>query len=240
MILLRISWSIVFFLSAACPLMAQHPEPLPTLANRKQPEFENPSFCPPLGTLKDGEDPDLNRLKNRIDDSQKYHFVDINEIRGLVPPTGRIERKRQDWTAEQRSIVEQYEGTPVVVQGYLVPSLSNRTLVAARAQGPESCNCFRSEASHVDFRIWLANDINRSKLESIVAEITPRVRAKHIQWTLANLTHIATMHFPIRVYGWLMFDQRDANQLGKSRVTLWEIHPVVRIQFRENGVWKQL
>ncbi len=34
----------------------------------------------------------------------------------------------------------------------------------------------------------------------------------------------------IRVTGWQMFDQEHPEQIGKTRVSRWEIHPITKIE----------
>jgi hypothetical protein len=38
----------------------------------------------------------------------------------------------------------------------------------------------------------------------------------------------------------LMLDPEHPEQLGKTRGTLWEIHPVMRIEVRRGGRWGDL
>jgi hypothetical protein len=40
--------------------------------------------------------------------------------------------------------------------------------------------------------------------------------------------------------GWLTFDQEHNEQVGKTRGTLWEVHPVTRVQVLEDGKWVML
>jgi hypothetical protein len=37
-----------------------------------------------------------------------------------------------------------------------------------------------------------------------------------------------------------MFDPEHTNHLGKYRMTLWEIHPITRIEVFQNGAWIEL
>jgi hypothetical protein len=37
-----------------------------------------------------------------------------------------------------------------------------------------------------------------------------------------------------------MFDPEHPEQLGKTRGTLWEIHPVMRIEIRRGGAWHSI
>jgi hypothetical protein len=41
----------------------------------------------------------------------------------------------------------------------------------------------------------------------------------------------------VRISGWLLFDQEHPEQLGKTRATLWEIHPIIKIETQQNGNW---
>ena len=213
---------------------------LPELPNKPLPEFEMKSFCPPMGSLSKDIDPERNKMKNRIDGTSKYHPIAFHDLKSLPFPEGVFKKPRSDWTPQQKEIVKRNEGIPIVVHAYLLLTMVNGVPAAAKPEGPESCNCWKTDQRYVDFRLWLVNIIGDSKSEAIVAQITPRVRQKHRQWTLENLTHLAKERFPIRVYGWLMFEEDEQPQVGISRATLWEIHPIIQIQFRENGVWKTL
>lgn len=213
---------------------------LPEVPNKQLPEFDMKSFCPPLGSLSKNIDPERNKMKNRIDAPSEYQPISFHDLKALPSPQDILKKRRSAWTPQQKEIVQRNEGLPIVVHAYLVLTQINGVALAAKPEGPESCNCWKTERKYVDFRLWLVNIIGDSKSEAIVAQMTPRVRERHPQWTLENLTHLAQERFLIRVYGWLMFEEDEQAQLGISRATLWEIHPIIQIQFRENGVWKTL
>lgn len=215
---------------------------LPELPNKPLPDFDMKSFCPPMGSLRGKIDPERNKMKNRIDGPSEYHPIAFHDLTTLPSPQGIFKKPRSKWTPQQREIVKTNEGIPVVVvDAYLLLTMVNGVPAAAKPEGPESCNCWKTERKYVDFRLWLVNIIgNSKKSQAIVAQMTPRVRQHHPQWTLENLTHLAQERFPIRVYGWLMFEEDERAQLGTTRATLWEIHPIIQIQFKENGVWKTL
>jgi hypothetical protein len=40
--------------------------------------------------------------------------------------------------------------------------------------------------------------------------------------------------------GWILWDEEHGDQVGKSRGTLGEIHPIHRIEVYEAGEWKDL
>jgi hypothetical protein len=42
------------------------------------------------------------------------------------------------------------------------------------------------------------------------------------------------------VSGWLMMDQEHPDQVGKTRGTLWEVHPVMRLEVERRGGWEPL
>jgi hypothetical protein len=55
----------------------------------------------------------------------------------------------------------------------------------------------------------------------------------------------------VRISGWLMFDPLHYDQMWqydsaadttgtKARITLWEIHPITRIEVFKNGTWRSL
>ena len=44
----------------------------------------------------------------------------------------------------------------------------------------------------------------------------------------------------VRVSGWVMYDPEHPNMLRKTRGTLWEIHPVTKIEYMDGGAWKNL
>ena len=45
---------------------------------------------------------------------------------------------------------------------------------------------------------------------------------------------------PVRISGWLLLDPEHRNHLGKYRSTLWEIHPITRIEVMKDGSWVDL
>jgi len=207
-------------------------------------QFENPSFCPPEGSGAHG-DPELNRRKNRIDDSAAYNPVDFAEIKTLSFPASVGGKDRSAWTASERAAIEQSEGIPIAVEGFL--ALVNNAhqgqppkIQGARPEGGESCNCGQTASNRIDFHVWLLNAAGDNRKDAIVVEMTPRVRAHHPKGTLANLTNIANHHFRVRISGWLMMDGQHPEQLGATRATLWEIHPIMKLEYKQGNTWRTL
>jgi hypothetical protein len=45
---------------------------------------------------------------------------------------------------------------------------------------------------------------------------------------------------PVRISGWLLLDPEHRAHLGKYRSTLWEIHPITRIEVFDGKNWIDL
>ncbi len=205
------------------------PGQLPDLPQKPAPQ-EVASFngCPPQG---DGGDAVLNRLKNRVDDASAYYPVLFDAVEKLPWPPG-IERKDHDkWSAADAATVARYEGIPISIEGYLAD---------AKQQGPESTNCHGSDAAMSDWHIWLTQNAGEDRTNSIVVETTPRVRPSHPTWTLKALEDFAKNKQRVRISGWLMLDPEHPDQVSKTRGTIWEIHPIMKIEVQQGGNWKPL
>ncbi len=234
-------------LTLSISVYAQHPVPSPAV--KPIPQFENPSFCPAEGkTSSTHNDPVLNKEKNRIDEADSFTQVDFDALENLQKPNiaqvGR--RKRSTWSQGNRGLVGKFEGVPVFVEGFLVLTNVNGQMVGAKPEGAELCNCQKIEPEHIDFHLWLVKDPTNvgtpfiAKPNSIVVEMTPRVRKNHPTWTVEKLTEIANNHTLVRVSGWVTFDQEHPEQIGVQRHNLWEIHPIMKFQFKQGNQWKTL
>ncbi len=76
--------------------------------------------------------------------------------------------------------------------------------------------------------------------DAIVVESTPGIRKHHPEWTPTALKPRVDSADPVRISGWLMMDPAHRNHLGKYRATLWEIHPITRIEVFKDGAWSEL
>lgn len=142
-------------------------------------------------------------------------------------PTGVSKRHRDKWPKEDLAVVRELEKQGASVEGYLVD---------IKMEGAETVNC-RSEIDR-DFHLWLAPDPNSGKKDAIVVEVTPRVKSRHIDtWTLANFREVISKGPRVRISGWPMLDQEHAALVGKSRATMWEIHPVLKIEIWSGRKW---
>jgi len=75
--------------------------------------FIGSSFCPPEGSGAHG-DPELNRRKNRVDDSANFFPVNFAEIENLAFPASVGGKDRSAWTATERSAIEKNEGRDTI------------------------------------------------------------------------------------------------------------------------------
>lgn len=199
----------------------------PEMRNKPQPVNRPFKGCPPEG---DGGDPALNRLKNRIDEGN-YIPVQFDAVAKLPWPK-EIERKHRDrWPASAADAIARYEGTPIAVEGYLAE---------AKEEGPESPNCHGADHEFRDFHVWLTKSADDDRSGSIVVEMTPPLRANHPNWRTDVLRRIARDKQQVRVSGWLMLDPEHPDQVGKTRGTIWEIHPVLKVEVNRGGMWTNL
>jgi hypothetical protein len=189
----------------------------------------NPGFegCPPEG---DGGDRELNRLKNRVD-TATWVATPFTKVLDLTWPRRVVRHTRSDWSIADSVKVGKSEGLPVAVEGYFA---------GAKQEGPEATNCHGADARFRDWHLWLAAEPGKDRRRSIVVETTPEVRATHPEWSLALIHKLVRDSTPVRVSGWLMLDPDHPEQLGKTRGTLWEIHPVLRIEVMRSGRWTEL
>jgi hypothetical protein len=181
--------------------------------------------CPPSG---DGGDPALNTLKNRVDETQ-WQPTTVSALLALDWPKSIEGKPRSRWSPADAQAIAQHEGTPVQLEGYFVQ---------AKKMSPETCNCHSVE--HVDYHIWLVDDASKDRNESIVIETTPRVRTHHPEWVLRSMSDLARRKERVRISGWLLMDPEHPDQLGKTRGSIWEIHPVMQIETFSGGAWRPL
>ena len=197
-------------------------------ANASHPKPIDKTFlgCPPQG---DGGDAQLNVLKNRIDDGESgaYHDVALSTLISLTWPQDVGKVSRANWSSSDTSAISQYEGVAVRTTGYLVD---------LKHEGTESPNCH--DVDHRDFHMWIVVNQGDSKANAMVVEVAPRVREQRHGWTDTALGDLRGQK--VRISGWLMFDQEHPEQLGKTRATLYEIHPILHIEVSQNGGWMSI
>jgi len=199
----------------------------PNVARRAVPVSPGYDGCPAEG---DGGDRPLNILKNRVD-SATWVDTPLASVVTLPWPPDVTRRTRTEWSRRDSVVIARNEGLPVSVEGYFV---------GAKQEGPEATNCHGAESRFRDWHLWLSANPGKDRRRSIVVETTPAVRATHPEWSLNDIHKLVRDSMYVRVSGWLLFDQDHPEQVGKTRGTLWEIHPVMRIEVIRKGKWIEL
>ena len=167
--------------------------------------------CGPHG---DGADDGTNSHKNRADVPVAPHAVTLDAIRALPDTALWRWTNRQHWTAADSGLVLPYEGIPVTVEGYLeiVKPQSGQAPAPGKTVG-ESPNCHSWAERDTDWHMALVADPSEPEERAVVVEPTPRIRG-HCTGSCT-----ATSFY---------------------RATLWEVHPVTRIEVLRNGSWVEL
>ena len=189
--------------------------------------------CLPEGKAQSAKgffDPVLNELKNRDVAPTSAEDRTIADIRGNKPKSVVDEGKkaRSEWSQTARDAVAEWEAVGARVEG---------RLIAIRNQQPESCNCHKP--NDLDMHLWIATKAaSTQKPKAVVIEISPRnpqLQAFHDQ-----LVQLAKKGTRVRITGWMMWDEEHGSEVGKSRGTLWEIHPVHQIEVFTNGAFTDI
>ena len=96
-------------------------------------------------------------------------------------------------------------------------------------------------AARLRAHLWLSRDRRATRARSIVVELTPRVRVRHPGWTEERLLALRAAQARVRVRGWLMLDRMHPERVGWNRRTLWEVHPIMHLDWRApDGSWVSL
>ena len=51
---------------------------------------------------------------------------------------------------------------------------------------------------------------------------------------------VVDSHTQVRISDWLIYDWEHVGVIGNQRATVWEVHPITRIQIQQNGPWVDL
>jgi len=191
------------------------------------------------GDTGDGGDTATNLRKNRVDIPTEYHSVSWKAVNDLSFPQG-APRSRLQWTKEQLAVIAPIEGVPLSVEGFLTKVKVEKTSPSAQ-RGGESTNCHFRMAPDVDWHMPLTANAGEGEDRAIVVETTPRIRQQHPKWTTARLAPWTGTGQKVRISGWLMLDPEHQDMINHGqRSTLWEIHPVTKIEVFKDGQWVDL
>ena len=176
--------------------------------------------CAAAGNSSDPKMIKLNSQKNRTDipKATAYIPVDWDVLKGLPSNSP-----------------DDLQGAPVMVIGYL----SHRVNVEDKAPG-ESTNCNLLNDDEVDWHIYLTSAPNQAISQAIIVETTPRTRPLHT-WDKSVLDGLVNANKQVRISGWLMYDFQHVPDIGTERATVWEVHPITRIEVVDgNGGWQDI
>lgn len=177
-----------------------------------------------------GGDPILNRQKNRTTEPPKIETYSIAQV--LAIPSSRLagtqDSLRSGWDPEAKAYAAKWESKGIQVEGYLIK---------ARESGKESANGYSEK--YCDMHLWIVGEKNDRRDLSVLAEVTPRWAWKRPSWTVDNLARLAGHKTRVRITGWLLWDEEHPDEVGKSRGTQWEIHPITKIEVFSSGNWKE-
>ena len=110
-------------------------------------------------------------------------------------------------------------------------------LLGAHHEGPESPNC----GAKKDYHIWIGaidaahpggSNLTKAQLKArkkhaVVVELTPNVQDLHPAWGANLQRRLAGKN--VCITGWLLYDPAHPPQLGRTRGTLWEVHPITGV-----------
>lgn len=167
--------------------------------------------CGPAGSATSPNVEELNNNKNRTDIPSSYVAIPWKSAANL--PSAHV---------------TEIQGAPVSVTGYL----SNKVNV----EGAESTNCELTQPDEVDWHMYLTAGPSQQVNQALIVETTPRTRPLH-KWTTEMLGKYVNTTTQVRISGWLLYDFEHIDVIGKERATVWEIHPITKIEVQNGNGW---
>jgi hypothetical protein len=177
------------------------------------------NVCGPLGTAgNDDKKKALNRNKNRTDIPAGSAYVPV------------------EWASLRDLPVthsEDLPGAPVVMENiFLVHKV--------KPEGAESPNCGLTDPDEVDWHIYTSDTAGVDDIsKAVIIETTARTRPLH-KWQQSDLAKLVNKNVPVRISGWLLYDYEHVPVIGTQRASVWEIHPITKIEVKKNGQWVDL
>jgi hypothetical protein len=200
---------------------------LPMMPDKPPASPEGFNGCPAMG---EGGDADLNLLKNRVDKGA-YVPVSLDSILALTWPKSAEQSLMSEWTPSGRAFISQYLGMPVVVEGYID---------ALREGVADPANCNRADEQNQLWRLSIIQEPKQRRSQAVIALSTPQTRLGHT-WSADFIRDfLIEGRVPVRVSGWLYFNPESAQEIGRTRATLWEITPLMQIEVFQDGRWNPL
>jgi len=92
----------------------------------------------------------------------------------------------------------------------------------------------------VDWHIYLSDTADLDDIsQAVIVETTPRTRPLH-KWKKTDLDKVVNKNAPVRISGWLMYDFEHTDVIGTQRASVWEVHPITKIEVQQNNTWTDL
>jgi hypothetical protein len=188
--------------------------------------------CPPEG---DGGDAIANRQKNRESAPARVTELEINRFLQTFTPDLKVPEVRREFGPDERNAIESREQQGVALLGYLI---------LAKQSGRDSANCHDRKRRGLELWVGRVPEPTRSRSKAasanaVVATVTPAGQDAHPNWRLAELRKLAGQGAKVRISGWAFYDAEHPELLGKTRASLWQIHPVTKIELWSNGTWRE-
>lgn len=194
--------------------------------------------CSEEGT--EGSDWRTNVRKNRPDSPRQSYAITWDALADTVTlpfARGGLPTKRTGWSDEETAEVARFEGIPVTVTGFFYK-------IKPQASNGESTNCGFTGEANTDWHVAFTGGHEGIEEESVVIEPTPRFKKKNAKWKRATFREYEADRRSegdsIRITGYLFYDPSHANHLDRYRLSMWEIHPITRIEVLHNGTWRAL
>jgi hypothetical protein len=124
-------------------------------------------------------------------------------------------KRRERWSPPAQEEMAQWEGKGVALQGYVTS--------------------VRPQSGDLVLRVGEFPDDTPNKV--VLAAITKRFLTLHPGWSLNRLRRLAHDRARFRISGWLLYDNTSAAEVGRTRGTLWEVHPVTKIEIWDGRDW---
>ena len=213
-------------------------------------QARNPSYDAYLDFLKD------QRPATSVTSTKDLGESDFPDLESKLPPT--LTEKNHAHLAT--TFAGLGEGNIYTVIAYLYFAVDTGKATATRSPNSETCNCKLTAANTFDYHLGIGFDSTLAasaktqppesdpayvalEKASVVAEMTPFIRAKHPQWTIARVKALEGQQ--IKVVGQLMADNVHFNknddcaftgaQPSCWRSTIWEIHPITKFFVCKNA-----
>jgi len=193
----------------------------------------NAANCPPEGK---GGDPIANRLKNREAAPTSFQEMDVPQFLASFAPDMHTPKNRAEFTAPQKEAIEPQEQKGIALTGYLL---------TANKGAVDAANC--NDKKRRNFHLWIGKipehykDLaKKARAKAVIVALTPFWQSQHPTWRLHDLEKLAKQGAMVRISGWAFYYPEHSDELGKTRGTLWEVHPVTRIEVWIGGGWREL